>query len=217
MSGSASGGTGFQASGSGEADFSSQSARIDMSFAVLSEKANLTVVAVAGVVYEKVAGLPGMSMILQPGKSWIEIPIGSSLAKSSELTSTGNPASFLLALTRKGLKVTPVGSSRIDGVESAGYDVKFPQDLSALGPGVGSLSSSVQQTLRGVRMHVWIDGSGLLRRMSMAIPESTLGTISFTMDMTDYGVPVKVSAPPASEVQNLQSITGALGLGSSIS
>jgi hypothetical protein len=217
MTMSMSGGTGFQASGSGEADFSSQSARIDMSFALLSQKANLTVVAVAGVVYEKVAGLPGMSMILQPGKSWIEIPIGSSLAKSSELTSTGNPASFLLALTRKGLKVTSTGSSRVDGVEATGYDVKFPQELSALGPGVGSLPSSVQQTLRGVTMHVWIDGSGLLRRMSMAIPESTLGTISFTMDMTDYGVPVKVSAPPASEVENLQSITGELGLGSSIS
>jgi hypothetical protein len=175
------------------------------------------VVAVAGVVYEKVAGIPGMSTILQPGKSWLEVPIGSSLAKSSELTSTGNPASFLLALTRKGLKITPIGTSRIDGVEAAGYDVKFPQDLSALGPGVGSLPSSIQQMFRGVTMHVWIDASGLLRRMSMAIPESTLGTISLTMDMTDYGVPVKVSPPPASQVENLQSIAGALGLGSSLS
>jgi hypothetical protein len=201
----------FEASGNGAVDFANQSARINMSIGVLSEKINLTVVAVGGDAYENFSGVPGVSAVLEPGKSWVELPVGASLGSSAALDPMSNPADFLVALTRKGIKVTPVGSSRVDGVESTEYDVKYPENLASLGSGLGSLPSSVQQLLHGLTMHVWVDSSGLLRRMSMSMPVPELGTMMYTMDMSDYGAPVNVSAPPSSEVESFQSIAGALG------
>jgi hypothetical protein len=201
----------FEASGNGAVDFANQSARINMSIGVLSEKINLTVVAVGGNAYENMSGVPGVSAVLEPGKSWLELPVGTSFGSSAALDPMSNPADFLVALTRKGIKVTPVGSSRVDGVESTEYDVKYPENLAGLGSGLGSLPSSVQQLLHGLTMHVWVDSSGLLRRMSMSMPVPELGTMMYTMDMSDYGAPVNVSAPPSSEVESFQSIAGALG------
>ncbi|MGO9344130.1 MAG: hypothetical protein ACLP6E_16710 [Acidimicrobiales bacterium] len=215
--GSSSGSMSLVASGNGVVDFANQSAQIDMSMSILSEKINLTVVAVGGNAYEKLSGIPGVSGMLEPGKSWIELPVGTSLGSSAALDPMSNPADFLVALTRKGVTVTPVGSSRVDGVEATEYDVKYPENLASLGTGLGSLPSSVQQMLHGLTMHVWVDSSGLLRRMSMSIPVPELGTMTLTMDMSDYGAPVNVSAPPSSEVENFQSIARQLGNLSSVS
>ena len=220
MSMSAGSALAFQESGTGAIDFTNDSAQMDMSVSVLSEKIHVTAVVVAGAVYEDLSGLPGFKGLLKPGKSWIEIPVQGSLSESDGLGATGNPASFLLALTRKGLKVTSIGTSRVDGVSVTGYEVKFPENLATLGPGVGSLPSAAQQILRGITMHVWIDGSGLLRRMTMSLSSpaasSGIGTIKLTMDLSDYGTPVKVTAPPSSEVENFKSMTGRLGSSSSV-
>ncbi len=204
-------------SGGGVVDFTNQSARIDMNMAVMSEKLSVTAIVVGGDVYENFAGVAGLSGVLPAGKSWLEIPIGTSLGGSSALDSMSNPSSFLLALTRKGLKVTSMGSSQVDGVAATEYDVKFPENLASLGAGAGSLPSSVQRTLRGLTMHVWIDSSGMLRSMSMSIAVPGIGGMNFTMDLSDYGAPVSISAPPSSEVENFQSIAGALGGLSSVS
>ncbi len=217
MSISATGSAAFSESGNGSVDFSNQSAQIAMTVSVLSEQLHVTVVEVGGAVYEKLAGVPGLSSVLRPGKSWIEVPIGSSSAATDGLGSEGNPASFLLALTRKGLVVTRVASSSVDGVQATEYGVKFPDDIAKLGAGAGSLPSSVQQSLRGATMHVWIDGSGLLRRIAMGIAEPDVGTVMFTIDLQDYGVPVTVSPPPASEVESLQSVRGQLGVSTTTS
>ncbi len=60
-----------------------------------------------------------------------------------------------------------------------------------------------------VTVDFWVDSSGLLRQMNyeMNIRQQSLGpesrlptTISMTLDLSHYGVPVKVTPPPASQV-----------------
>ena len=68
-----------------------------MSVTVLSENVHVALVLVGGDVYESAAGLT-----LEPGKSWIEIPV--MLAKSDGLNSTGNPTSFLAGSHSQGLE-----------------------------------------------------------------------------------------------------------------
>ena len=57
-------------------------------------------------------------------------------------------------------------------------------------------------------LKVFVDGSGLLRRMSIGLTETvgSSGTISVdeSLDFSDYGSPVDVSAPPSDQVVSFQ-------------
>ncbi len=75
-------------------------------------------------------------------------------------------------------------------------------------------------------MDVWVDGQNLLRRvaLSVGLPGSGTGTLhmpgnsrlAVTIDFYDYGAPVNVSAPPASQVASMaQMITSGSSSGSS--
>jgi hypothetical protein len=53
-------------------------------------------------------------------------------------------------------------------------------------------------------MDVWVDGQGLVRQMHMQMPMPNSGeSMDMTMTLSDFGVPVKVSAPPTSQVTDL--------------
>jgi hypothetical protein len=60
-----------------------------------------------------------------------------------------------------------------------------------------------------VDYNVYVNGSGLLAAMTVDTTETVSGhtvTSDITLDFSDYGVPVNVTAPPADEVAPFQSL-----------
>ena len=77
----------------------------------------------------------------------------------------------------------------------------------------GHLPSWMQQAISKVnlgdmRIKVFVDGAGLLRRMAMhtALTSASNGsaTIDAGMDFSGYGTPVIVTAPPSDQVVSFQ-------------
>lgn len=53
-----------------------------------------------------------------------------------------------------------------------------------------------------IPVDVWVDGQNLVRQetLTLPIPGGTGAHLVLTIDFYDFGVPVRVSAPPASQV-----------------
>jgi hypothetical protein len=57
---------------------------------------------------------------------------------------------------------------------------------------------------------VWVDGDGLVRRVALELDAGAAGSVpvatTMTMDLYDYGTPVDVALPVASEVSDLAAL-----------
>ena len=120
-------------------------------------------------------------------------------------------------LRSQGDQVTPLGASQINGSPVDGYHVviseaamqKHLSEASAL---VGS--SSAAQNLfgpSGASMDVFVDpATGMLRRIATDLNITIAGqtvTGNAIEDMSNFGVPVTVTAPPADQVVSFQQFT----------
>jgi hypothetical protein len=115
--------------------------------------------------------------------------------------------------------VTKVGTESVRGAPTTHYraDVDFAKaaakrglpaaDITALEKALGTNTLPVD---------LWIDGQGAARRLQYHVPLPKVSTTSAagqsgelteTLDLYDFGVPVAVSPPPASQVAELGSIS----------
>lgn len=138
---------------------------------------------------------------------------------------TSNPANGLDILAGVSGTVTTVGTEKVGGVSSTHY--RFTADLSkAMQDITPGNKDSLKQLEEGFgvtapTVDVWIDGSGVVRRISFAedlnlnlgalagaagatpppgIGTTMSGTVISTTDFNDFGVPVTITDPPASQV-----------------
>lgn len=201
------------ASGSGAVDFSSNAARLAVQYSGLPQLSGtqLREVIVGGSLY---ISMPGISQ-LASGKSWVSTPLGT----DSITPGSSNPGSMLQLLASQGNTVTPLGPSTIEGTPVRGYDVvistaDFSRELSRL-----NLPASLDQEMQsvfgsaGLRMTVYVgDANDLIRQldftMNLSVDGSTVSAVE-TEDITNYGVPVTISAPQAGQVLNLQQFEAA--------
>ncbi len=201
------------ASGSGAVDFSSNAAQLALQYAGLPQLngTQLREVIVGGSLY---ISLPDISQ-LASGKSWVSTPLGT----DSITPGSSNPGSMLQLLASQGNTVTPLGPSTIEGNPVHGYDVvistaDLSRELSRL-----NLPASLDQQMQavfgsaGIRMTVYVgDANDLIRQvgftMNLSVDGSTVSAVE-TEDITNYGVPVAITAPPASQVLNLQQFEAA--------
>ncbi len=201
-------GDSITASGSGSVDFSSNAAQLGVQYAGLPQLngAQLREVIVGGSLY---ISMPGISQVAS-GKSWVSTPLGT----DSITPGSSNPGSMLQLLASQGNTVIPLGPSTIEGTPVRGYDVDistadFSRELSRL-----NLPASLDQQMQtvfgsaGLRMTVYVgDANDLIRQvgftMNLSVDGSTVSAVE-TEDITNYGVPVAISAPPPSQVLNLQ-------------
>ena len=123
---------------------------------------------------------------------------------------SANPMDLLSALTAIGSKVTDLGPATVRGIAVTHYRVSVdlakaeahqrPQARAEFHAFVSSVG------LATLRVDVWVDGQARVRRIAISLPmpqQSGLPAgfrISETADYYDFGIPVQVSAPPASEV-----------------
>lgn len=181
------------------------------------------------------------------GGKWYEMSGGSGSSGSVfAALSEDSPYGYIGNVNGAVTSSKEVGTATIDGVVTTEYAVS--ENLRSLlakvmsSGAVGDLANSLGSASAGqtfsraltaalkalppeLTIHMYVDGSGHLRRLSLSIPlGSMFGALlssaagipqaelskmraafanvheSVTMDLTDYGAPVHVSAPPASEV-----------------
>lgn len=201
------------ASGSGALDFSSNAAQLAVQYAGLSplNGAQLREVMVGGSLYVSV---PGMSQFAA-GKSWVSTP----LATNSITPGSSNPGSMLQLLASEGNTVTPLGPSSLDGTAVHGYDVVISTADLSRELGRLNLPPSVDEQIQtvfgsvGLRMTVYVgDATNLIRQvgftMNLTVEGMTVSAVE-TEDITNYGAPVSISAPPADQVLTLQQFEAA--------
>ena len=167
-----------------------------------------------GTIYENLAQISA----LYPGKSWVSVDLSAltnAAGGTSDLNLGGNPAAMLRLLTAQGATVTPTGSSTINGVKVNGYAVTIDPAFIEKQISSANLPSWMRAAVSKVSFQsatqtVFIDGSGNLRRDSLHMvidaPSVPAGSaaIDETLDLSNYGVPVSISAPPASQVVDFQ-------------
>jgi len=167
--------------------------------------------------YIKVPGGAGGS--LTHGKTWIVVDAGmpgGPGAVGSLLGSPGSstdPADLLASLTAISSSVTRLGTSVIRGVPVTGLRVDvnpakaavrvprweragFLEFAQILGPGA-------------IPVEVWVDGQNLVRRVTLSLhmpggADAPAGArLVQATDFYDFGVPVRVSAPPAAQIASM--------------
>jgi hypothetical protein len=206
-------------SGSGSIDFVSGNVEESVTEPSEGELVTINIVYLGGIVYVQV---PQLSQI-DPGKSWLSINL-LALTKDEKASGLANlgadPAAALQLLGEQGNTVSPLGSSTIDGQSVQGYAVTY--NVSAIEHSIAdsSLPSWMQSALKQITLThesstVYVNGSDELVRIANAVGLSSAdvsGTVSGSVDFTDYGAPVSITAPPSDQVvsfsQFLQSIGG---------
>lgn len=157
-----------------------------------------------------------------PGKSWVLYPLPA-VTSPSLGNGIGNPITAIQTLSAKGNTITSLGDSTINGVAVTGYSIvpnvaliskqadKYFATMGLSGTALASAKATAK-AIGDPTISVWIDSHNLLRRMALVVSSSVQGsTFSENMqaDYSNFGVPVSVSIPPASQVVNFKDFLAA--------
>jgi hypothetical protein len=156
----------------------------------------VSVEAVGGTVYLEV---PQVATV-DPGKSWLSLPPGSSTGVGSSVGGLGtfaDPGTVLSFLRRAGAVITPLGTSTLAGTSVQGYRVAM--DPASIGSAASSagLPPGIAQHVQGLVVTVYVSGH-LLRALDVA--ETGQASVTASIDFHGYGEPVSVQPPAATTV-----------------
>jgi hypothetical protein len=177
--------------------------------------------------------------MLPKGKTWLVISgsmlggtgaAGAMLGEFSPFGGSADPADLLKSLTGIAGSVKKVGTATMRGVAVTGYQVNIDPAKAA-----ARLPSSQRASFRqfaaalgsgAIPVRVWVDGQNLVRRIQVSLhPPADSGApagarLTESTDFYDFGLPVPVAPPPASQVASISQIAGSAGgnvIGSGIS
>lgn len=213
----------------GEFDFASSRGMITMTAPIA-----MTELSLPPKVYIKISGAgsgaagsgAAGSGALPHGKTWLAIDTGNSGSLDSMLGpfgTGGDPADMLASLTAVAGSERDLGAGTVRGVPVTEYQVNIdPAKLAAkaTGPERANLRQFLQSLGKGtIPVDVWVDSQHEVRQVrmspSMAGESKLTGNmrIAVTLDFYDFGVAVRLSAPPAAQVTTLgPGSTGALSV-----
>jgi hypothetical protein len=160
-------------------------------------------------------------------KPWIKLDLGA-LGKAEGLnlgalmnSNTNDPASILGYLKGVSGQITVVGHETVNAVQTTHYraTVNYAKAIANMRRTNPAAATALQQSIdktgtRTAPVDVWVDGSGLMRqeRVSVAMP-ALGGSMTIVLSLSDFGVPVHVSAPPASQTTDLLKMLRSQGAG----
>jgi hypothetical protein len=168
------------------------------------------------------------SLLTSSSRQWMKLDIGkvSKLPGLSSLGSnpaTNDPADVLQSLRSVSGKILDLGPERVGGVETAHYraDLSVAQLAASLPSAQDQAAqktiSALAQAVPGgvIPVDVWVDPRHLVRRVLMTLdlqlPNGRSMQERVTAAFSDYGPQARPAAPPADEVLDLNSLTGASG------
>lgn len=163
--------------------------------------------------------MPALSQ-MTGGKPWIKISLkqvgqkaGISIDQLLQQAQQQNPVEQTKMFTAS-KDVKKVGTETIDGVQTTHYSGTLtPSEAAAkLSPKLRAQYNKLYQQVgaRATAFDVWVDNDSLPRKMVMKMTMKN-GTMTYSMLYKDYGQPVSISAPPASEVGSLPANVPGLG------
>ncbi|MFZ0667987.1 MAG: hypothetical protein WAM97_19735 [Acidimicrobiales bacterium] len=194
-------GTQISMTANGYIDFSKDALSLDASARADGQTQQTKLVYVGGSDYEMVPDLDQ----LFPGKTWVSVSAStisnmSATQQSESIEHIDNPASNLELLKHQGGKVESLGKSIVDGASVQGYSVSFGQSaLQSLLEGSGIPRSKLH--VAQILFTVYVDTQGQLKQETVSMHvslDSHPVSMSVTIDLSDYGAPVDVSAPSPS-------------------
>jgi hypothetical protein len=167
--------------------------------------------------------LGGLAGGLTQGKQWVSVDTsqfgsGNAGALGGGLATFGNPDAMLQQLRSEGGTVTSLGPTTYDGTAVTEYSVELPP--SDIEKGLGELPSSVRHALSSVgpssiEAKVYVAHGNLLKAIDLPLSFGLAGQTMYedmTMVFSNFGTPVTVTPPPASEVTPFSQFAGgALG------
>ena len=166
------------------------------------------------VMYMNLSGLAG---ILPGGKTWVRIDMqkaGEAMGVDFSQLMGGanqNPAQSLDMLKGSG-DFAEIGTETLQGVTTTHYHGTI--DLQKAAQEGGAASAAIQRLIdlgapSQYPIDVWVDDAGFVRRYQMFLDEqfnSKAASVAMTVNMSDYGTAVDVSAPPADQVFDVTDI-----------
>lgn len=168
--------------------------------------------------------MPLLSAQLPGGRPWVKLDLaalaekqGVDLGQLQSLTEN-DPRRTLDYLRAVSGEIRTVGAETVRGVETTHYraavDLRRYPDL--VPEGQRELVRKATERLieqlgiGAVPVDVWVDGDGLVRRLSLAFqvaaPDGGATSSTVTMDLFDYGVPVAIELPHPSQVTDLATL-----------
>ena len=164
------------------------------------------------------ADVPALSALIPGGKSWVRVDIEQAAQKLGidlsglAATATQNPASALALLQANG-SVENLGTETVDGVPTTHYRATI--DLAKAAANFGSagqeaLSHALAQGApSSIPVDVWIGDDGYVHKLTL--DQSLDGAhVGVTLDISDYGTPVTVTAPAAGDTLDATDLVGSL-------
>jgi predicted small lipoprotein YifL len=165
---------------------------------------------------------PTLSRQVPGGKEWLKLDV-EQLAKSRNVDlgqfqqlTQNDPTQMLDYLKAVSGKIDEVGNENVRGVATTHYRGKVDLDKVA-----DQAPANVRETFRTsirslerrlgtheVPVDVWVDSDNRVRRFSEHLPVAMGGNVDFAVDFFDFGTPVSVTTPPASDTMDLGSLLG---------
>lgn len=162
--------------------------------------------------------LPALDERLPEGKEWVRGAEGSAAGDGFDFgeledAAETDPREMLDVLRSVTGDIETVGAEELRGVETTHYRaVVDPAELANARDREGRPAPpDIVPLLTGdpgldeIPLDVWIDAGGLVRKLSMAFSATQsdttqTGEASMSFELWDYGEPVEIALPPASEV-----------------
>jgi hypothetical protein len=170
---------------------------------------------------------PAVDDQLPDGKSWMRAREGDAAAGGSfdldefEQFAKSDPRELLDLLGAVTSEIETVGSEQLRGVETTRYRAVIdPAELAKLAPSGEKAESrtlidqiTAQSGLGPIPVDVWIDATGLVRKLSMSIEATDATTsqssdISMSFEIWDYGESVEIELPPPAQVADASAVRG---------
>jgi hypothetical protein len=167
--------------------------------------------------------LPAIDDQLPDGKTWVrgtagDVKAGGFDFKELDSFTRNDPRDVLEALRGLSGDIETLGTEELRGVETTHYRVlldpgALAKRATAGNPDATSLLGQLtaQDDIADVPLDVWIDGNGLVRKLSLALEAADQssgqsGGVSLAFELWDYGEPVEIDVPPASQVVDASSL-----------
>jgi hypothetical protein len=165
--------------------------------------------------------VPAQQRSKVPGhKSWLKIDVNKLTEKQYGATlaqlhagNQNSPTKILGYLRGASSGVHKAGSATIRGTKTTRYKVRVNLDKAAArkGPHARQATKKLEQQIgtHTLPMQLWLDHQGRVRQLKMSLPIPASSAASrgakavATVDFYDYGVPVHISAPPASQTLDI--------------
>jgi hypothetical protein len=171
---------------------------------------------VDGVIYMNLGSFPGASGELG-GKQWVKLDPSSldegMLGDLAGQTDSASPKTGLEYLQGLSGDVEDLGQEDVNGQPATHYraSIDYTKVLDEL-PDASQEARDALAKLRTVPADVWIDGQDRIVKMHLTMDASAFGagagSAEVTMELSDFGTPVDVQAPPAEDTVDLSELGG---------